>query len=145
MQALKMNITEPGLYFYPGMDMSADLSKEQQAVWEAKYKAGPVGLILFDPEGGDVMPPSQLITELVTNVIAAVFVGLILVNIGGTFRKRVAVVGLIGVIGWVSISLSYWNWYRFPTPFILAEGLDQVIGWTLVGIVLAKMTRVQQS
>ena len=34
----------PGLYFFPGMDMSKSMTKEQEAAWTAKFKAGPSGL-----------------------------------------------------------------------------------------------------
>src|SRR5262245_17121812 len=55
--ALKGNIQQPGLYFYPGMDMSKSMTAEQQAAWEAKYKAGPAGLLLYLPGGGEPMSP----------------------------------------------------------------------------------------
>ena len=42
---------------------------------------------------------------------------------------------------WASISVAHWNWYGFPCAFILAELIDQVVGWTLAGLVMALLWR----
>ena len=56
--ALNENVQQPGLYFFPGMDMSQHMTKEAEAAWTAKYKAGPSGLLLVQPKGGDPMMAS---------------------------------------------------------------------------------------
>src|SRR2546427_4577685 len=58
--ALKANLHQPGLYFFPGCEMTGR-TKEQEAVWTAKCKAGPVGLLLYDPNGREPMEPKQLV------------------------------------------------------------------------------------
>src|SRR6185295_8614615 len=55
--ALKSSNAQDGLYFFPGADMSKSMTAEQQAAWEAKYKAGPAGLLLYHPNGGEAMSP----------------------------------------------------------------------------------------
>ena len=85
---LKDAIPEPGLYFFPGMDMKRKLTSEEERAWQ-----------------------------------------------------RVLVVTLMGLFGWVSISVSHWNWYGFPGSFAIAEGIDQVVGAFLAGLVLAAIVK----
>ena len=42
---LKSNVTEPGLYFFQGMDMTQKPTDAEDAAWTAKYKTGH-GLIV---------------------------------------------------------------------------------------------------
>jgi hypothetical protein len=58
-----------------------------------------------------------------------------------SFGQRVALVTLLGVFAWLSISVSYWNWYHFPGAYIAGEAIDQVGGWLFGGIVLAAVYR----
>jgi hypothetical protein len=51
------------------------------------------------------------------------------------------VVTSMGVFGFVSVLVSYWNWYGLPTDFIMGAALDEIIGWFLAGGVLAAIVR----
>src|SRR5436190_5418006 len=54
--ALRGTVKEPGLYFFPGLDMKAvkALPKEQAEAatkaWTEKWQAGPRGLLIIHPE-----------------------------------------------------------------------------------------------
>jgi hypothetical protein len=65
----------------------------------------------------------------------------ILFNLAGTFTARVAAVGLLGLFEWLDINVSYWNWYKFPTAYTLAALVEQLVGWTLAGLVMALILR----
>jgi hypothetical protein len=147
--ALGSSISEPGLYFYPGLDMKKKATEEEQAAWAEKIKTGPSGLLLYRPSGGEAMSPRQLVSELVSNILAA-WVAAIVVSLiiaghsdqagrNAQFGRRVLVVGLLGLFAWLSISASHWIWYGFPTAFVGAELIDQVVGWLLAGLVIAKI------
>lgn len=139
--ALKSNIQNDGLYFFPGMDMSKSMTTEEQNAWNAKYKAGPVGLLLYHPSGGDAMSPKQLGAEFLTTLICGLIAAFILASTVGSLSARAMLVGFIGLFAWVAISVSQWNWYGFPFKFILVDGLDQVIGWIAAGFVMAKIVK----
>lgn len=139
--ALKTNITEPGFYFFPGMDMQHQLTEEQQAAFAEKYKAGPNGILIYHPTGRELMSPMQLGTELASNIVACLIVAFLLSMGMFSFIGRLIAATLIGLTGWISIMVSYWNWYRFPDTFVLAEGVDQVVGWFLAGLVFAVVVR----
>jgi hypothetical protein len=63
MPVMKDAIREPGLYIFPGMDLTRTLTSEEQAAWQERYRAGPVGLLVYRPQGENPMSPRQLITD----------------------------------------------------------------------------------
>ena len=138
--AIKPNIGEPGMYFFPGMDMR-NATPEQRAEWEAKYKAGPRGMLIYNPAGETPMSPIQLVTELASNILACICAAFVISLLAGSFLNRVLVAGVMGFIGWLSIDASNWIWYGFPASYIVAEGIDQVIGWLVAGAAIAAIVR----
>ena len=139
--ALKTNLNEPGFYALPGIDMSHHPSEAEQEAWAAKYKEGPTAIVIYNPTGEDVFSMKKLGIELASNIAAALVVGMILIFAGVSFGRGVIISTLIGLVGWLSISVSYWDWYRFPTNFTTAELIDQIAGWLLTGFVLGFILR----
>lgn len=135
--AMKTNIPEGGMYFIPGLENMKHATEAEQEVWAKKYEEGPTAMIIYHPVGRPVFSARQMLIELASNIFAALIVGIIFMWGAASFSKRVIIAVLIGLTGWASIAISYWNWYRFPKEFILAEGFDQVVGWFLSGLVLA--------
>jgi hypothetical protein len=41
----------------------------------------------------------------------------------------------------MAISIQQWNWYEFPFTFVMLDAINQVIGWTLAALLMAKMIR----
>ena len=142
---MKQSIHEPGFYFFPGMDMSKKPTPEEEKAWQAKYTAGPTGVLVYQPKGGQVFSPRQLAVELLSDIAAALVAGLVLAQISGGLGMRAFLVALFGLFGWLSITVSYWNWYGFPGAFSLGEAIDQVVGWFLGGVVLAAMVKRPQA
>lgn len=137
---LKSKLSEPGFYFLPGADMK-QLTEEEMAAFTAKHKEGPNAVLIYQPTGDDVMSPKQLGTEFASNVVGAFFAGLLLTLAAVGFSRGVIITTLLGLISWLSINVSYWNWYRFTTGFTRDELIEQVVGWFLSGIVLAFILR----
>jgi len=142
--ALKNNLQQEGLYFFPGMDMTKEMTKEQEAAWVAKYKAGPAGLLLYHPNGGEPMEAKQLVVEFVSTVLCALIAATILAATVGRFVCRATIVAMIGLFAWLALSVSQWNWYGYPFPFIALDAIDQIIGWLLAGLLMAKMIKPAQ-
>ncbi len=137
--SMKANMTEAGFYFFPAEGVSSQKSEDQQK-WVDKYKAGPVGIIIYQPIGKEPMSPVAMLTELLSNIVAAFFASVIfffVVNNLKNFWTRALFVALLGLIASVSIDISYWNWYGFPTNLTIASFVDQTIGFFCVGLVLA--------
>ncbi len=141
LSALKTNLTQPGLYFFPGADLSQKMTAEQTEAWTAKYRAGPSGLLLYHPSGGDPMSPKILGVELLSTVACGLIAALILASTVGSYLFRASLVGMIGLFAWLAISISQWNWYSYPFSYIALDAIDQVFGWFLAGLLMAKMIK----
>ncbi|MFN6963555.1 MAG: hypothetical protein ACK4S4_07295 [Pyrinomonadaceae bacterium] len=139
---LKQNVPESGLYFYPGLDMAhGDVSPEEQAAWAERYKAGPRGILVYRTDGDEPMGAKMLLTELASNILACIVAAWVIASIGGSFVTRAIAAGMFGVIGWLSIDVSYWNWYGFPTSYAIAQGIDQFVGWLVSGAAIALLVK----
>jgi hypothetical protein len=141
LSTLGTQVTEPGMYFFPWMDMSGKATTEQQNAWAQQIASGPSGLMIYRPSGGEAMSPRQLVTEFVSNVLAALFGAMILVQLTGGIGRRVLSMAAIGIAAWLSISVSQWTWYGFSTPFLLGDFADQFGGWLLAGIGMAMLIK----
>ncbi len=141
--ALRESTREPGVYFIPGVDMSKEMTAEEEAAWNAKFSTGPTGLLVlhYPAPGEPAMGVNQFLIDILGDVLAALLLAYVLVRLPGTYGLRVLCVVAIAVFGWLAVSVPYWNWYHFSTAFTLSEGLDQVVGWLLAGLAMAKISK----
>ncbi|HEU4665212.1 MAG TPA: hypothetical protein VFS55_14380 [Dokdonella sp.] len=143
--SLEGQAAQPGLYSFPWLDFSR-ATTEQQDAWKQRIASGPSGLIVYRPSGAEAMSPRQLVSEFVSNMLAALFGALLLVQLGGGVARRVLSMAAIGIAAWLSVSVSQWIWYGFPTSFLIGDLADQFGGWLLAGIgmsLLLKPRRVR--
>ena len=134
LSAMKANITQPGLYFFPGRPGGPDSDKQ----WEQRILAGPVGILVYTPQGQEPMAPRLLLREFLSNVLVAIVAAYLLAQTRLVFfGSRVLFVTALGLVCWLAISISYWNWYNFPPAFTLAELAHELIGFAAAGVVIA--------
>ncbi len=141
LSAFGENLPEPGMYAFPWIDMGAKPSTEQQQAWQQKIASGPSGLLIYKPNGGEAMSPRQLVTEFVSNVLAALFGALLLMQLPGGFGRRVFSMAAIGIAAWLSISVSQWSWYGFPTSLLISDLVEQFGSWLLAGVGMGMLIR----
>ncbi len=137
LSAMKLAIDEPGTYMFPGYDPKKEYTEEEMKVWEAKHREGPVGMLIYKPVGGEHMTKGMLVNEFISNVLAALIVAAVAALMVGSYLKRVVAIGLLGLFAWLSINVSYWNWYGFSSGMTVAEGIMQTVGWLLSGLAIA--------
>ena len=125
-QALKDNSSQRGVYYLP-------YSEEDHG----PNQVGAFVNVL--PQGTEMNMGRQMAVGLVTQILSALLVlGLLSMTKGLTYSGKVGFFALVGLtIGFVSHA-PYWNWFGFPTPYIVVMILDISIGWTLAGLVMAK-------
>lgn len=138
LEALRSSIQKDGLYFFPGMEMGKKPTPEEQKAWEAKILAGPTGILVYNTKG-EAMSPRQLGGEFLSNVLAAAVAAFIASLLAAAYARRVLAIALLGLFGWLSLLVSYWLWYGFPSSYILGEGITEVVGWFLAGLAIAKI------
>lgn len=137
-ELLKANKNEEGLYFFPGKDLRHS-TKEEDAIWEGKFRNGPAGLLVFRAVGGDPFSAGKLVRQFVSNLVSALIAAIIAASIFGGFWRRVFIVTIIGLVACSGVSTIYWNWYGFPGGFFVAQIMDMIIGFFLVGLVVCKV------
>jgi hypothetical protein len=138
-KTLQSSIPNKGLYFFPGKDFSRNSTKEQESAFENKFRTGPVGILVYRPVGGEVLGLKKLITQLFSNLITTIILSLLASLIMLHYWKRVFILSLLGALSCASVSTIYWNWYEFPTSFFLAQCVDQIVGFFLAGLAIAKI------
>jgi hypothetical protein len=137
--AMKSNIQQPGIYLMPGMDMSRKPTDAELNAVYAKAEAGPTAFLVYHPTGEKVMTPGQFIRQALFDILCGLIAAFIISATVASLTTRGLMIMLMGVFAWLTISLPYWNWYRFPAAFTIGEGLDNVIGWLLGGFLIAWM------
>jgi hypothetical protein len=137
--ALRASLPGDGLYFLPSLDLKGKPTAAEQAAWEARFRAGPTGLIVFHGAGEEPVSPEKLSVQFLSDILAAGILSYLLSLTIATYWRRVGLAGLLGLFGLFAISSTYWNWYGFPNAFFLAQGVDIVVGWSLAGAVIGKL------
>lgn len=138
---------KPGIYGFPEMpeDLArrpADEQKREQARVNAAYKEGPSAFIIVAPTGDDMMGPSTLLSEALTNVGAALMVAWIVAQAApsGVFKRWLICV-VFAVASWLSLIASYGIWYRFPANFVHDELFCTTFEWALAGLAIAVIVK----
>jgi len=54
-----------------------------------------------------------------------------------SFGTRVLMGTAMGVVAWLSVSVPYWNWYRFPMDFTIGALLDSGLGLAIASMPMA--------
>jgi hypothetical protein len=143
---MKANINSPGMYIFPGWGLGPDATHAQKMAamkdLAPKIKAGPTGVLIYNPAGSDPLSPRQLLIELGTNIFQALIVVLLLtqVNLPG-FVARWRFATLAGILAAISTNISYWNWYRFPANYTIANICTIAMGFVCAGAVVAAMVK----
>jgi hypothetical protein len=135
---LKDNMPQQGVYIVPGLSTAQMSDESAVAAYKVKAVTQPNAFVVYQPQGRDGTQMGQnLLHEYICNTLAALFAAFILSLGAFTFSKRVVLSVGLGVFSWLTVSAPYWNWYRFPQDFSLANLAMLVIGWLLAGCAMA--------
>jgi hypothetical protein len=136
--ALRDGLPAQGIYYLPYIDPVQMGDEAAIQAWVGKSLANPYALVIYHPQGRDGSQMGGMLgIQLASDAAVSVALAWVLGMIGAGFARRVAVAGLIGLIGWLATSLPYWNWYRFPLDFTAAALVEEVIGFLIAGAVAA--------
>jgi len=143
-QAIATNAPQSGTYFlpnYPDYSKAAN-DAERTAMrenMERQMMSGPAMFahVRVGPMGS-IAP--NLVTELVANIIAALFLT-ILMSTATQLSLKMRMYFAVGValVMVFDQSVSSWNWYGAGADFFVAETVDAVVGWALAGLVIGKL------
>jgi hypothetical protein len=145
LSTLQQNIKEPGFYLYPGGIQAAENAPEEEREtlmkqYEQKYRTQAHGVLVYSPATGEYFNfPKLMSVELASNILGALIAAWLLSFAFTALSRmgRILFVASLGLFASLAIDVSYWNWYDFPTAYLCASLLDNVIAWTFGGVVLA--------
>lgn len=137
-----------GMYSFPEMaenyaTMSATEKDADAKRVNDEFKTGPAGMLIVAPTGEDLMGPKQLIGEFAANVTAALLAAFIAAHftLAATYGRRLLLIVVLAPLSWLTLTLSFTLWYRFPLPFIQDGLFCALIEWSLAGAVIAAIVR----
>jgi hypothetical protein len=134
LESLAREIPGPGLYLFPA---PSEDPAQTQADMMASYRDNPSGFLVYNPPGRVFSFPRLLIVELVGTVLAGLLAAALLLRTPLPVGRGALLGAGLGLFASLSVVLSYWNWYDFPTAFALGEATDQIVGWVIGGAVIA--------
>lgn len=142
---LKANVTEPGMYLFPGFGVPDDAPFAQKKAamqnLEKNPPGGPQGVLIYDPVGTG-LSAKMLATEATTNIVQALLVAFLLAQVAlRRFSSRLGFAFVVGLLASITTNISLWNFYRFPTNWIESQIAFLIIGYFLVGIVVAAIVK----
>jgi hypothetical protein len=145
---LKQNVKEPGLYIYPGSAMlkpGLSAAQKEEATKKAmeQFHSGPAGIMVVHPEGVDVDSPRHFIEQCLFDMAVMLLASFLLSRAVShtSFGGRLLFVTLIGLVPTLNAELPYWNWYGFPTAYIMSQGIIHLVGFFLGGLVAAWLVK----
>lgn len=143
--ALHVNMDQKGVYTFPAMPATQDQATLDE--WVQKLQQGPVGMIIYDPEGTEPMKPDQMVIGFILGCISAFFVAWFLSRSTAamsSYFARVAYCGMFGIFIAIVSHLTNWNWMGYPIDYTISWIADSIIGWLLAGTVLAAIIKIQK-
>ena len=144
--AVQGNIKDAGFYVFPAPDISGMTHAQQEAAMQQateKMRKGPTGILVVYPQGREFVMPKNLATQYVSDGLTMLLAGALVAWATGlnTYTGRVAFITLLGLIPALATLVPQWNWYGFPTTYMLAQTLATLISFLCGGLVVAKLVR----
>jgi hypothetical protein len=129
-------LPQQGVYIFPGMPKNSSDKAAMDAYIE-RYSRGPMGMVVYDPKGGDPAMVSNIIIGLLIAFLAAFIATWAYQRstaITGTFVQRLSFFGMLGLFLAVAAYFNNWNWMGYPLGYTTSMALDTIIAWLLAGL-----------
>jgi hypothetical protein len=133
--ALRSSVPRAGFYFFPPVDSAGKMSAEDMG--------GPNGILIYHPSGASPAMGRALATECILNIVQALIAAVLLSLVSGLpgYLARAGFVVLAGLLGGAALAIEHWNWYGFPTDYTLGFIADRLVGFFLVGLIVAAFVK----
>jgi hypothetical protein len=147
--ALKANLGAGGLYLFPALpgttgEMPSAGSPEMKDNAARKMREGPIGFVVYNPNGVEPLMASQFILGLILDFFAAALAAWFLSRStaqGSPYMTRVMFCGVLGIFVSFVSHLPNWNWMGYPLDYTTAMVADTVVGWLLAGLAIAAVVK----
>jgi hypothetical protein len=144
--AMKANIPNDGFYFFPGNGLPETASQsEKMAAMQKRaqeHYSGPGGILIYHPTISMEVHPTQLLTELGTNIVQVLLAIFLLAQTNiASFVGRWRFVTVAGVLAAISTNISYHTFFGFPGSYTLSNICILAMGFVFAGLVVAAMVK----
>lgn len=140
-RVIQDNAPIDGMYMLPSCQGN-DNSEQARADFRQKLENGPFVFAAVRPNGMGGMHAGHFIKSLIIQIIAAAVATWLLTRTRGLdYLQRVGFVTMVAFFAGVAVMLPAWNWMGYTTGYTIIGIIDLLIGWTLAGFALAKITK----
>ncbi len=142
-EAMGANFQEPGIYMLPFMPEADWQDEAKSKAFGERAVTRPQAWVVYHPTGEDINANfmKMLGTQFGSDVLGALLAAIVASFLVGSYLQRVILITMMGAFAWVSISVPYWNWYRFPFEFTAANLVEYVVGYFLAGLAIAWLVK----
>ena len=135
LEVLKNGLPKDGIYHYPGPPETG--TAEEMAEIESKLEAGPRITFMMVKRGPTVFfDPASFIKSLLINLLTCMAFIYVLRKIGIKSISQVLTVSVVvALIVSLASDIQLMNWYLFPTDYTMANVVDHVVAFTLMGLI----------
>ena len=147
LSAMQTAIPQAGLFLFPGMGLGPNPTMAQRnaamPAYMKKYEQSPHGFLVYHPPSGAFNFGGALAREGALNLLEGLLAAWLLsmAAAGKAYSARAGFVVILGALASVTTNLEYWNWYDFPGNYVAGYMVTQIIGFTLVGLVVAAFVK----
>ena len=144
-QELKKLMPESGVYHLPGMP--TDNSEAAMKKVEEQLAEGPrITMMVYESGPTQLFDPKDFITGILLNILTALFTFLLIAKLGYKDLKSIMMACLlIALLMAVVADLSLMNWFMFPFDYTLANIIDRIVSFGLLGLLFAYYTFKQEA
>ena len=136
------NAPESGIYLLPlGRAPGAPNAAEIHAAAQQQMQSGP--MVFASVRLGPMKPMWLFLSlQLLTQILSALLGSLLLLAMNvATYRRRLLVLLNVALLIGVAGHLPNWNWFSFSAAYTALEMSDLLIGWSLAGLLIARIIR----
>ena len=147
LSAMQSAIPQAGIYLFPGMGLGPSPTMQQRnaamPAYMKKYEQSPHGMLIYHPASGAYPFGAALGREGALNLLEGLLAACLLswAAAGRAYSERAGFVVILGALAAVTTNVEYWNWYGFPGNYVAGYMVTQIIGFVLVGLVVAAFVK----
>jgi len=137
MAVLAQNLHEDGMYHIPSAPPEASMAEHEDFM--KKMTGKPWAVINYHTSVSNGMS-SQMIFGLVFDLLSILLVVMVLnrgASIFNTFSSKLMLVMTFSIFLIITGPLMTWNWWGYPSNYVIGDVIDLFFSWLLCGLWLA--------
>ena len=134
----------------PGAEGIRIVSQEEIAPYDYPFPADgdsdtnpiqPIGVVVFNSEGTEAISVTSLAFKMLTSLACCMLVGYVMSNSSSSYLSRMLIAPCFGLFALITMNTDLWA--DLPLKFSVTSGIEDIIGWTIVGLIMAKLIRTK--